>query len=126
MVLAQVKKQQIQISISKLLNTLFSFFILVVYIARRTRTRYRTRVKRVYSRSRSGGGKIKNIIDGALAGAVGEFAQKYAGAYGHPIGALGIGFWRKNNVLTTTGARELGAMLVNQMGFGSGAGGVYD
>jgi len=70
---------------------------------------------------------MKPIIDGILAGAAGGFASNFVGEYGHPIATLGIGYFRKNNVLKTEGARGLGAMLVNQfMGNGGGGGGGFN
>jgi len=84
------------------------------------KTKYRTRyvkAKRVYRRGRSGGGKYKNIIDGVLAGILGNIASKYLGSYGIPAAAVGIGVYRKNVVLQTEGARELGLLIGNQLPF---------
>ena len=71
---------------------------------------------------------MKPIIDGFLAGAGGEFAQRFLGGYGHPAATLAVGFFRRNNVLKTEGARELAAMLVSGMGLGGtgGGGGLYE
>jgi len=66
---------------------------------------------------------MKPIIDGFLAGAAGGLATKYIGSFGHPAATLGIGFFRKNNVLKTEGARELGAMIVSQFSGGMNVGG---
>ena len=79
--------------------------------------------RKIYRRARGGGGSMKPIIDGVLAGAAGGLASNYVGAYGHPVATLGIGYFRNNVTLKTEGARELGAMLVSQfMGGGGGAG----
>lgn len=72
---------------------------------------YRTRARKTYRRSRGGGGSFKPIIDGLLAGIAGQFAGKYIGGYGHPAASIAVGMWRKNQVLQTEGARELGAQL---------------
>jgi len=74
-----------------------------------------TKKKRSYGRG--GGGGLKDIIDGGLAGAGGQIAQRWLGAYGHPAATLAVGWWRKNTVLKTEGARELGALLATQLPF---------
>jgi hypothetical protein len=67
-------------------------------------------------------GKGKPIIDGVLAGAVGQLATNYIGGYGHPVSALAVGFIRNNPVLLTEGSRGLGAMLAsNFIGGNSGS-----
>ena len=90
----------------------------------------RRRYRKAISRARGGGGGLKPVIDGFLAGAAGGLATKYIGNMGHPIATLGIGFFRKNNVLKTEGARELGAMLVTQfaggVNVGGGSGGFFE
>ena len=97
-------------------------------MARKRRGGIRYRTKKVYARARGGGGKFKNLIDGFMAGAAGEFASKYIGNYGHPVATLGIGYFRRNATLQTEGARELGAMIVSQIGLGGGqaGGGLYE
>lgn len=99
-------------------------------MARRGRRRRASpRVRRIYARARGGGGALKPIIDGFLAGAAGGLATKYLGAYGHPVATLGIGYFRNNAVLKTEGARELGATLVSQFvgnGIGTNAGGGFN
>lgn len=77
--------------------------------------KYRTKIKKVYSKSRGGGGQFKSMIDGGLAGVGGQIAQRWLGAYGHPVATLAVGYWRKNNTLQTEGARELGALLATQL-----------
>lgn len=87
---------------------------------RKSRIRYRT--KKVYRRARSGGGSMKPIIDGVLAGAGGQLAAKYLGAYGQPIAHLGIGYFRNNPTLKVLGAMEIGNILVSSFTGGAGAG----
>ena len=88
-------------------------------MARRTRTRYRTRVKRVYSRSRSFGGvKTKQILDGVLAGAAETFATRYLGAWGEPAALIGVGWFRRNTTLSTLGGIEIGQMIGGMVGGG--------
>jgi len=87
---------------------------------RKTRTVYRTRVKRAYKRASTGG--MKPIIDGAISGFAGQFLSKWIGSYGHPAAAVAVGYWRKNNTLKTEGARALGAMLADKVPFLGGAG----
>jgi hypothetical protein len=62
------------------------------------------------------------MIDGALAGAIGQVATSVVGDYGHPVSALAVGFIRNNPVLLTEGSRGLGAMLVSNF-IGGGTGG---
>jgi len=90
----------------------------VVKMARRRRS-----YRRAVGRARGGGGSFKPIIDGFLAGAAGGLATAYLGKFGHPAATLGIGYFRKNNVLKTEGARDLGAMLVSQFSGGMNVGG---
>jgi len=90
----------------------------------RTKTRYRTRVKRVYSRSRGGGGKFKPIIDGALAEVGGSFASNYLGSWGRPVAYGLVGTWRRNNTLTTMAGVALGQAVSGMLpGMGGGNGG---
>lgn len=69
-----------------------------------------------------GGGKVKPMIDGLAAGAIGQLATNYVGGYGHPISALAVGFIRNNPVLLTEGSRGLGAMLASSFVGGNGGG----
>jgi len=89
---------------------------------RKTRTRYRTRTRTVYRRARGGGGKMQPIIDGALAGAVAPIVGNYVGSLGSPLTYMGIGWFRKNNTLTTLGAIQLGNQLGSMFTGGSGTG----
>lgn len=81
-------------------------------MAKKRYIKYRT--VRAVRRARTGGGSAKPIIDGVLAGAVGQLASNYVGNWGHPISAVGVGYFRNNNVLKTEGARGIGAMIVSQ------------
>jgi len=89
-------------------------------MARRKKGGRRAVAKTVYRKARGGGGALKPILDGFLAGAGGALAAKYIGTWGHPAVTLGVGFFRNNNVLKTEGARELGAMAVAQFTGGMG------
>jgi hypothetical protein len=90
-------------------------------------TRYRTKVKRVYSKGRNFGGSMKPVIDGAIAGAGGQFATKYVGAWGQPIADIGVGIYMKNNTLKTIGGRSLGMQLGGMFsGTGNGSAGAFE
>jgi len=83
--------------------------------------KYRTKTKNIYRKARGGGGKFKPVIDGGLAGLLGGLATNYVGEWGHPGGALAIGWFRNNNVLLTEGAREAGALIASMLpGIGGG------
>jgi len=94
--------------------------------------KYRTRyAKRSRRRNNSGGG-YKPMIDGFLAGAAGGLVNRFVPqvkGLGMPLAAVGVGFWRKNQILKVEGSRELGAVLVNMLlggnGGGNGGGGAY-
>jgi hypothetical protein len=55
------------------------------------------------------------MIDGGLAGAGGQIAQRWLGAFGHPAATVAVGWWRKNDTLITEGSRELGALLATKI-----------
>lgn len=65
-------------------------------------------------------GKGRPIINGVIAGAVGQLATNYIGGYGHPVSALAVGFIRNDAVLLTEGSRGLGAMLAANFVGGNG------
>lgn len=92
-------------------------------MARRRRARRYGRARRIYTRARTGGGGLKPIIDGFIAGAGGQILSKWLGTWGHPVATLGVGYFRNNVTLKTEGARELGAMAVGQLVGGTSAGG---
>lgn len=97
-------------------------------MAARRRGRVRTRTRTVVRRARTGGGGLKPIIDGFIAGAGGQLASGFLGKFSHPVVTLGVGFFRNNNVLKVEGARELGAMLAagGLGGLGGGNGGGFN
>jgi hypothetical protein len=90
----------------------------------------RTRTRRIYVRPkrrsyrRKGGGKTNNLLWGFVAGLAGNLLSKYIGSYGHPAAAVGIGWWKNNQVLQVEGARELGSMIGSQLPFIGGGGAV--
>jgi len=90
--------------------------------------RYRTRT--VYKRARrAGGGSMKPLIDGAIAGVAAEAAQKFIGSYGAPIAVGAIGIYRKNATLKTIAGLQAGSIIGDMLpvigGGGSAIGGVY-
>lgn len=98
-------------------------------MARKTRTRrIYIKPKRRRRNSNSGGG-MKPIIDGGLAGIGGNFASRFIGPWGHPAAALAVGWWSKNAILKTEGAREAGALIGQMLPFigggSAGVGGAY-
>ena len=89
------------------------------------RRRSYTRARKVYRRSRTGGGSFKPIIDGVLVGAAGGFLRGKI-PYSDALVALGVGYFRNNTTLKTIGAMELGQALTSGMfGGGNGNGGGY-
>ena len=96
-------------------------------MARRARTRYRTRVKRIYSRAK--GGSFRPIINGVIAGVAAEAAQKYLGSYGVPLGVGAVGYFMKDNTLKTIAGLQAGSLIGNALpvigGNGAAIGGAY-
>lgn len=94
-------------------------------MAKRKGTRYRTRT---VTRYRKKGATLNPFIHGFVAGAGGEFGTRWLGNWSHPIATTLTGWVFKNNTLKVEGARELGAMLVSQIGIGGGTqgGGLYE
>lgn len=91
----------------------------------KARTRYRTRVKTVYKKSRGGGGSMKPIIDGLMAGAGANLLSKYVNIpMADDLAILGVGYFRNNATLKTIGALGLGSDLVS-MGLGGQTKNVY-
>lgn len=88
-------------------------------MARRRKARRKTRTVTKYIRGggKGGFGNLKPVVDGLLAGGLGQFASKYIGEYGHPAATLGIGFLRNNTTFKAEGARELGALLAMKLPF---------
>lgn len=74
-----------------------------------------TKAARSYTKSKGGFGNFKPIIDGLLAGGIGQLAQRWIGAWGHPAATLGVGMWQNNTTLKVEGSRELGALIVTKI-----------
>lgn len=70
-----------------------------------------------YVKSKGGFGNFKPIIDGGLAGLIGQIAQRWIGAWGHPAATLGVGMWQNNTTLKVEGSRELGALIATKLPF---------
>ena len=62
------------------------------------------------------------LMPGLIAGVAGSFANRYLGSYGQPVATLGIGWFMKNNTLTTLGGLQLGQMLGGMIGGSNGGG----
>jgi len=94
-------------------------------LARRRRN-YARRARTVYrnvrsSRARSGGGSMKPMIDGFMAGAGAMLAKKYAPVpYADDLAYLAVGYFRRNNTLKTLGAAGLAADLISGFVGGNG------
>lgn len=84
---------------------------------RSTRRRAATRTVTRYARPKGGFGNLKPIINGLLAGGLGQVAQRWIGAWGHPAATLGVGMWQNDTVLKTEGSRELGALIATKIPF---------
>jgi len=91
-------------------------------MAKRTRTRYRTRVKKIYSRARSSGGQFKPAITGAICGAGGKLAANYLGAWGQPAVNGIVGWFMKDKTAMFLAGYGAGNMLLG--GNGGTTGGV--
>jgi len=90
--------------------------------------RYRTKVKRVYSRARASV-PMKNVMDGVFAGVVSGVASNWLGGWGSPVGKLAIGWWRRNSTLSTMAGIEFGNMISGVLPFGgsgSSGGGFFE
>lgn len=89
---------------------------------RAARRRYYPRARKVYSRARGGGGKFKAIIDGVIAGAGGQIATSFIGAWGQPLAYGVVGYFRNNPTLKTLSGVALGQQLGRMLPFGNGGG----
>lgn len=91
---------------------------------RRTRTRYRTRVKRVYSRSKGilGGAKLQNAMWGAGAGFIDPMIPEFLGKWTKPLvyGAGSI-ILKKPQLMTIAGFK-LGQAFTGTTAGNNGAG----
>lgn len=79
--------------------------------ARRAATKTVTR----YAKPKGGFGNLKPVIDGLLAGGIGQIAQRWIGEWGHPAATVGVGFWQNNTTLKVEGSRELGALIATKI-----------
>ena len=82
---------------------------------KKARRKTKTVTKYIRGGGRGGLGNLKPVIDGLLAGGIGQFASKYIGEWGHPAATLGVGFWQNNTTFKAEGARELGALLAMRL-----------
>lgn len=86
-------------------------------MARRRGRRF-TRARKTYSKARGfgGGGIVGNVLDGVIVGAVQGMVP--AGAlwgFGDALVPIGVGWFRKNNVLQTIGGYQLGLKIAQGM-----------
>ena len=91
-------------------------------MAKKTRTRYRTRAKKVYRRARTGGGSQKQVIDGVLAGVGMSLARKFLPniPFIDDAAVLGIGYFRNNPTLKIIGAMGVGQDIGGMLPIGQG------
>ena len=96
-------------------------------MARRARTRYRTRIKKVYTRRK--GTTLKPVINGVIAGVAAEAGQKFLGKYGVPLGVGITGYFTNDNTLKTIAGLQAGSIIGDMLpvigGGGSAIGGTY-
>lgn len=90
---------------------------------RAARRRYYPRARKVYSRARGGGGKVKAILDGVIAGAGGQIATSFIGQWGNPIAYGAVGYFRNNPTLKTLAGVALGQQIARMLPFGNGGNG---
>lgn len=81
--------------------------------------------KSIIRRSRGGGGGgggiMKNVIDGALVGAINTAVPEFF-PYQDTLVKTGVGWWRGNQVLQVEAGEEIGTILGSMIGgiFGGG------
>lgn len=91
---------------------------------RAARRRYYPKARKVYRRARGGGGKIKAILDGVLAGAGGTIATNFIGEWGNPLAYGAVGYFRNNPTLKTLAGMALGQRVARMLPFvGNGGNG---
>lgn len=91
---------------------------------RRVKTRYRTRVKKVYSRNKGlfgGMGKLKPLLFGAGAEVGADVLTSKIGPWGGPIAYGFCGWFGNNQTLLTQAGQMIGNLLTGNLG-GSGGG----
>ena len=86
-------------------------------MAKRKGGRRRAATKTVtrYVKPKGGFGNFKPIINGLLAGGLGQIAQRWLGGWGHPAATLAVGMWQNDTTLKTEGSRELGAKIATMI-----------
>ena len=96
-----------------------------VMARRRKARRSYPRARTVYRRASSGGGKVKSILDGVIAGAGGQIATSFIGPWGQPLAFGAVGYFRNNTTLKTLAGVAMGEQLGAMLPFGGngGAGG---
>ena len=95
-----------------------------VMARRRRGPRRYTRARRTYARARGGGGKVKAILDGVIAGAGGQIASGFLGPWGQPLAFGAVGYFRNNPTLKTLAGVAIGEQLGAMLPFGNGGGAV--
>jgi len=93
-----------------------------VMARRRRARRYYPRARKTYARARGGGGKIKAIIDGVIAGAGGQIATGFIGPWGQPIAYGAVGYFRNNPTLKTLAGVAIGEQIGAMLPFGGNGG----
>jgi hypothetical protein len=96
-------------------------------MARRTRTRYRTRVKKVYSR-RKGllSGNMNNIIWGAAGGFVSGMIPQFLGKWTNPVAFGAAGWLLKKPAFLSIAGYEIGKAFSGGSIFKGGSGGFWE
>lgn len=92
-------------------------------MAKRSRIRYKTRYKKIYSRARGGGGSFKPVIDGLIAGAGATLIRKFVNIpFADDLAVLGVGYFRNNQTLKTIGGMGLSGDLLGGIGISNNGG----
>lgn len=89
-------------------------------MAKRGRTRYVTRVKKVYSKARGFGGSFKPALVGAMCGAGGKAAVPILGNWSQPIVNGAAGWFFKDKTAMFLAGYTAGNMLLGGNGGTSG------
>jgi len=98
---------------------------MVIMAKGKTKTRTVYRKAKTYARRASGGGKkFGDAISGFISGGLGVLVgNRFLGTWGQPVSDIGVGYFMKNDTLTTLGGRSIGAMLASGSGLGGSSGG---
>jgi len=90
-------------------------------MAKRSKIRYRTKVKRIYSRARGGiGGSFKPALVGAICGAGGKLAANYLGNWGQPVVNAAAGWFFKDKTAMFLAGYTAGNMILGNGSTGTG------